>query len=109
MFRGLTASTWLWLQGNTVDPLPLTISLEKVGVNQFKATVPAGAPFTIVLPFRVVNGAISGGANTLTIPQGSVESGLLTVTRTAGTTAAVTVDTGTLPGAAGKSSRLSTY
>ena len=98
VFRGLTASTWLWLQGNTVDPLPLTISLEKVGGNQFKASVPAGAPFTIVLPLRVVNGAISGGANTLTIPQGSVESGLLTVTRTTGTTAAVTVDTGTLPG-----------
>ena len=98
VFRGLTASTWLWLQGNTVDPLPLTISLEKVGVNQFKATVPAGAPFTIVLPLRAVNGAISGGANTLTIPQGSVESGLLTVTRATGTTAAVTVDTGTLPG-----------
>ena len=98
VFRGLTASTWLWLQGNTVDPLPLTISLEKVGGNQFKASVPAGAPFTIVLPLRAVNGAISGGANTLTIPQGSVESGLLTVTRTTGTTAAVTVDTGTLPG-----------
>ena len=98
MFRGLTASTQLWLQGNRVDPLPLTISLEKVGDNQFKATVPAGAPFTIVLPLRVANGAISGGANTLTIPQGSVESGHLTVTRTAGTTAAVTVDIGTLPG-----------
>ena len=98
MFRGLTASTQLWLQGNRVDPLPLTISLEKVGGNQFKATVPAGAPFTIVLPLRVANGAISGGANTLTIPQGSVESGRLTVTRTAGTTAAVTVDIGTLPG-----------
>ena len=98
MFRGLTASTQLWLQGNRVDPLPLTISLEKVGDNQFKATVPAGAPFTITLPLRVANGAISGGANTLTIPQGSVESGRLTVTRTAGTTAAVTVDIGTLPG-----------
>ena len=44
------------------------------------------------------NGAISGGVNTLTIPQGSVESGRLTVTRTSGTTAAVTVDIGTLPG-----------
>ena len=98
MFRGLTASTQLWLQGNTVDPLSLTISLEKVGVNQFKVSVPAGAPFTIVLPLRVVNGTISGGVSTLTIPQGSVESGRLTVTRTSGTTAAVTVDIGTLPG-----------
>ena len=45
-----------------------------------------------------MNGAISSGVNTLTIPQGSVESGRLTVTRTSGTTAAVTVDIGTLPG-----------
>ncbi len=98
MFRGLTASTQLWLQGNTVDPLPLTISLEKVGDNQFKASVPAGAPFTITIPINVANGTISSGVSTLTIPQGSVESGRLTVTRTAGTTAAVTVDIGTLPG-----------
>ena len=98
MFRGLTASTWLWLQGNTVNPLPLNVSLEKVGVNQFKATVPAGAPFAIVLPLRIANGVINGGVNALTIPQGSVESGRLTVTRTPGTTTAVTVDIGSLPG-----------
>ena len=98
MFRGFTASSWLWLQGNPVDPLPLTVSLEKVGTSQFKATVPAGAPFTFTLPLLVANGTISGGASTLTIPQGSVESGRLTVTRTTGTTAAVTVDIGTLPG-----------
>ena len=98
MFRGFTASSWLWLQGNPVDPLPLTVSLEKVGTSQFKATVPAGAPFTFTLPLLVANGTISGGASTLTIPQGSVESGRLTVTRTSGTTAAVTVDIGTLPG-----------
>ena len=67
-------------------------------MNRFKASVPAGAPFTIVLPLRVANGAISGGVSSLTIPQGSVESGRLTVTRTSGTTAAVTVDIGTLPG-----------
>ena len=98
IFRGFTASSWLWLQGNTVDPLPLTVSLEKVGVNRFKATAPAGAPFTITIPINVANGTISSGVSTLTIPQGSVESGRLTVTRTAGTTAAVTVAIGTLPG-----------
>ena len=97
VFRGLTASTALWLQGNTVDPLPLTVSLEKVGTNQFKAVVEAGAPFTIILPISVANGTISNGATTLTIPQGSVESTSLSVTRTVGTTAAVTVDIGTLP------------
>ena len=97
-FRGLTASPLLWLQGNPVDPLLLTVSLEKVGVNQFKATAPAGAPFTISLPLRVANGNINTGATDITIPAGSVESQTLGVTRTPGTTAAVTVDIGALPG-----------
>ena len=98
IFRGLTGLTMLRLQGNSVDPMPLTVSLEKVGANQFKATAPAGAPFTIILPISVANGSISGGATTLTIPQGEVESASLTATRTVGTTDAVTVDFGTLPG-----------
>ncbi len=97
VFRGLSTPTLLWLQDNAIDPLPLTISLEKVGVNRFKATAPAGAPFTIILPVNVANGRISGGATTLTIPQGGVESTSRTVTRTSGTTGAVTVDIGTLP------------
>ena len=88
----------LYLEDNAVDPLPLTVSLEKVGFNQFKAVAPAGAPFAIVLPLTVTNGSISGGATTITIPKGSVESQPLNVTRTSGTTAAVTVDIGTLPG-----------
>ena len=52
----------------------------------------------MVLPLTVANGTIDGGATTLTIPAGSLESQPLTVTRTSGTTAAVTVDIGTLPG-----------
>ena len=98
VFRGLTGLTRLRLQANSVSPMPLTVSLEKVGLNQFKATAPAGAPFAIVLPVSVANGSISGGATTLTIPQGGVESTSRTVTRTVGTTAAVTVDIGTVPG-----------
>ena len=98
LFRGLSSLTWLLVQGNTVNPLPFTVSLEKVGTNQFKATVPVGAPFAMTIPITVVNGSISGGATTLTIPAGDVESAPLTVTRTLGTTAAVTVDIGTLPG-----------
>ena len=98
LFRGLSSLTWLLVQGNTVNPLPFTVSLEKVGTNQFKATVPVGAPFAMTIPIPVVNGSISGGATTLTIPAGDVESAPLTVTRTLGTTGAVTVDIGTLPG-----------
>ena len=70
--------------------------------------MPAGVPFTITLPVSVANGSITGGVSTLRIPQGSVESKLLTVTRTPATTAAVTVNIGALPGVARKPSRLST-
>ena len=97
IFAGLTSLATIRLGRNSVDPLPLTVSLEKVGTDQFKAVVPAGATFDIILPVTVTNGSISGGATTLTISQGSVESGLFTVTRTPGTTADVTVDIGTLP------------
>ena len=91
VFEGLSLE-YLLLQGNAVDPLPFTVSLEKIGVNQFKATAPARAPFRIILRLSITNGSISGGTSTITIPAGSVESAALTVSRTPGTTAAVTVD-----------------
>ena len=98
IFAGLTKLRLLWLQGNAVDPLPLTVSLEKIGTDQFKAVVPTGAPFDITLPITVTNGSISGSATSITIAKGSTESGTLTVTRTPGSTAAITVNIGTLPG-----------
>ena len=98
IFDGLSSLTTLVLSGNTVNPMPLTVLLEKVGTDQFKAGAPAGAPFDIVLPVPVTSGSISGGASSITISKGTVESATLTVTRTPGTTAAVTVDIGTLPG-----------
>ncbi len=94
VFEGLSALGILEVQDNPVDPMVLTVSLERVGNNGFKATVPAGAPFTMTLPVSVENGSIDGGATTLRIPVGAVESGTVTVTRTAGTTAAVTADIG---------------
>ena len=97
VFDGLTALTTLELHNNTLDPLPLTVSLQKVADGQFKAVAPTGAPFEIVLPLIVTNGSINSGATPLTIPAGNVESEPLTVTRTVGTTADVTVDIGTLP------------
>jgi hypothetical protein len=51
-----------------------------------------------VLPVTVTNGTLDGTATTITVPTGNVESGSLTVTRTIGTTATVTVNIGTLPG-----------
>ncbi len=97
IFEGLTSLTSLRLGRNTVDPLPLTVSLEKVAEGEFKAVVPAGATFDIVLPITVTNGSITGGATELTISQGDTESSLFVVTRTPGTTDEVTVDIGTLP------------
>ena len=97
IFEGLTSLTQLRLEGNSVTPLPLTVSLEVVAEGQFKAVAPTGAPFDMVLPLIVTNGSISGGATTVTIPKGSIESTPFTVIRTPGTWDAVTVDLGTLP------------
>ncbi|MYE87953.1 leucine-rich repeat protein, partial [Candidatus Poribacteria bacterium] len=97
IFEGLTSITKLWMYGGTNTSLPLNVSLEKVGDNQFKAVAPSGAPFNIVLPLNVTNGTISGGATTITIPAGSVESDTLTVTRNIGTSGAVSVQVGPLP------------
>ena len=96
LFSGLSSLNSLYLGDNTVG-LAITVSLEKVGGNQFKATAPTGAPFNITLPITVANGSIDDGATTATIPAGSVQSGLLTVIPTPGTSEAVTVDIGTLP------------
>ena len=97
IFEGMTSLTTIRLGWNTVDPFPMTVTLEKVVEGQFKAVVPAGATFNYVLPIRVANGSINGDITTVTIPQGSVESEVLTVTRTGDTTAHVTVDFGAFP------------
>ena len=97
VFSGLTALEALILAGNTVDPLPITVSLESPGSRVFRAKAHTGAPFEMTLPLQVVNGTIGSGASSIEIPQGSIQSAILTVSRTAGTTAAVTVDVGTLP------------
>ena len=96
-FAGMTRLFSLWLHGNPVDPLELIVSLESVGEGRFRARVHTGAPFEMVLPITVVNGTMDAG-NSVTIARGSVESRVVSVTRAAGTTGAVTVDLGTLPG-----------
>ena len=96
IFAGLTSLNQLNLSGNSVSPLPLTVSLQQVGENQIKVLVPTGAPFNITLPITVANGNLNASV-ALTIPIGSVESSTQTITRTSGTTDAVTVDIGTIP------------
>ena len=92
LFSGLTSLTNLSLGGNSTDPMQLTVTMEKVGTDQARAKVLAGAPFAVDIPVTVVDGTLAGGATTLGVAQGSVDGGPVTVTRTAGTTAAVTVD-----------------
>ena len=97
VFAGLTKLEELDLRWN---PFPLNlavsleVSLEKVADGEFKAKVHTGAPFDIVLPVSAANGTIDGGATTITITTGRVESEPLAVTRTTGTTDAVTVSIG---------------
>ena len=99
VFAGLVNPlSTLLLESNPVDPLPLSISIEKVGDSQFKAVAPAGVPFVVNLPVSAsVGGMIDGGASVITIPLGAVESAPRGVTREAGTVDAVTVDIGTPP------------
>ncbi len=93
VFSGLTLLTFVSLDRNTVDPLPLTVTLDKVGTDQVRAKVRAGAPDTVDFTVTVANGTLAGGVTTLSVAQGSVEgTTAVTVIRTDGTTAAVTAD-----------------
>ena len=99
IFSGLNALETLHLGANLLDPLPLPLSLEKVGDNSFKAVVPTGAPFALELPVSVgSSGEIEDGAGSVSIPAGALESAALAVTRVAGTADAVEVEFGALPG-----------
>ena len=92
LFSGLTALDQLFLDGNSTDPLPLTVTVEKVGTNQVRAKVLAGAPVAVDIPVTPVNGTLAGSVTELGVAAGSVDGTAVTMTRTAGTTAAVTVD-----------------
>ena len=95
IFEGLTALTTLRLGGNTVDPMLITVTLEKVGTDQFKVVVPTGAPSDVVVPVSATNGTLAGDVTTLTVSKGSTESTAVSVSRKANTTAAVTANIGT--------------
>ena len=92
MFSGLTALTTLSLGGNDANPLPLTVTVEKVGTDQARAKVLAGAPFSVDIPVTLVGGTLAGDATALSVAAGSVEGTAVIVTRTAASSTAVTVD-----------------
>ena len=94
VFTGLTALQFLSLGNNpdTGDTMSLTVTLEKFGTDQVRAKVPAGGPAAVDFTPAVVNGALAGSATALSVLAGAVEGEAVTVERTSGTTAAVTVD-----------------
>ena len=94
LFSGLTGLTTLALgdNPNTGDTLALTVTVEKFGTDQARAKVLAGAPFAVDFTATVVNGSLPTGVTKLAVAAGSVEGTAVTVTRTSGTMAAVTVD-----------------
>ena len=96
IFSGLSSLRSFYLGDNAVN-LSITVSLEQIEENQFKATAPTGAPFNIILPFSITNATVDGEANTVMIPAGSVESESLAVTRIPGTSDTITVDIVVLP------------
>ena len=95
VFAGLTMLDILDVAENPVHPLLLRVTVETVGSDRVRAKVPAGAPFALSLPVSVTNGGLAGGASTLEITAGAVVGEAVAVTRTEGTTEAVTVDLGT--------------
>ena len=72
------------------------VTLEDLGNGQVRAVVPSGAPSNVVVPLVVTGGSVVGGALTVTISAGAIESETVQVRRTAGS-ATVTVDIGELP------------
>ena len=94
LFSGLTGLTGLNLTDNpnTGAVLPLTVTVEKVGTDEARAKVLAGAPFAVDFTPTVVNGSLAASDTKLAVAAGSVEGTPVTVTRTSGTTESVTVD-----------------
>ena len=74
----------------------LLVTLQEDGGGQFRAVAPSGAPFDITLPLSVTGGTVIGGAATVTIPTGAIESDLVQVEASPGSTS-VTVNIGELP------------
>ena len=93
IFSGLTSLTDLNVDIGYVSYRNhrFTVTLEKTESGKFKAIYPIGATYNITIPLIIENGSITGGVSSVTLSTGSTESAELTVTRTAGTTGAVTV------------------
>ena len=99
LFTGLTALRILALgdNPNTDDTLPLTVTVEKVGTDEVRAKVLAGAPLDVEFTPTVVNGELPASDTKLTVAAGAVDGTPVTVTRTAPEAVTVDVDLSTQP------------
>ena len=55
IFVGLTELEFVHLHDNRVDPIELTVSIEKIRVGRFKAVISTAAPFDITVSYTVVD------------------------------------------------------
>ena len=94
IFKGLTALTTLRLGGNTVDPMQIGVSLEEVGTNEYKVSIPTGAPFATTVSIVLTDGVDSERLLSATVAKGSVESASFTGQSVSGATVEIG---GTLP------------
>ncbi len=98
VFAGLTSLETLIVNRFGSEPLPFAVTLEITGDGQFKAVAPTGAPFALELSLAVSSGGeIAGGANSVTIPAGAIESAPISVTRVDVEADTATVDIAALP------------
>ena len=89
---------WDWNTGSS--PVPIAISLAADDRGAVKVVAPSGVPFGMTFTITLTNGEIDGAATTFTlsVPGGALESNeTKTVTRTAGTSEAVTADITRVP------------
>ena len=94
IFKGLAALTTLRLGGNTVDPMQIGVSLEEVDTNEYKVSIPTGAPFAITVPIVLTDGVNHETLQSVTVSKGSVESASFTAQSVSGATVEIG---GTLP------------
>ena len=94
IFKGLTALTTLRLGDNTVDPMQIDVSLEEVGTNEYKVSIPTGAPFAITVSIVLTDGVDFERLQSVTVAKGSVESASFTAQSVSGATVEIG---GTLP------------
>ena len=93
----LSNLTRLKIEGNKVDPIPLTVTLVKVGSERFKMKIPSGAPFEVSTTVSVSNGSIPSPPDSLVVMKGGLHSKTYSVARGNDISAPTTVDIGELP------------